>query len=87
MTDVEDRFARKYPEIVRQEADHALVERFTYHPPQPGQPDLYERVRAAGLELARLLNAYVPGSPELRHALDSIDQAVMWANAGIARRS
>ncbi|MEV4557795.1 hypothetical protein AB0K51_12435 [Kitasatospora sp. NPDC049285] len=78
---------RAFPEIARQEHDAELVERFSYHPPRPGQPELYEQVRAAGLDFARLLNSYVPGSPELTHAVDSIDQAVMWANAGIARRS
>ncbi len=65
--------------------DVELVERFTYHPPRDGQAEVYERVRAAGLEFARLLNSYVPISPELNRAVDSIDLAVMLANAAVAR--
>lgn len=78
-------FDRSFPEVARGERDHELVNRFTYHPPQPGQPELYEQIRAAGLEFARLLNAYCPHSRELSSAISSVDQAVMWANAAIAR--
>lgn len=62
-----------------------LVNRFTYHPPQPGQPELYEHIRRAGLEFAALLNHHCPASHELSSAISSVDQAVMWANAAIAR--
>jgi hypothetical protein len=78
-------FDRAFPGVARGERDHELVQRFTCHPPQPGQPELYEMVRAAGLEFACLLNAYCPGSRELSLAIDSVDHTVMLANAAIAR--
>lgn len=81
----DERFERKFPEAARHERDHELVNRFTYHPPEPGQPELYELIRAAGLEFARTLNAYCPNSLELSSAISNVDQAVMWANAAIAR--
>jgi hypothetical protein len=81
----EDRIERKYPAVALQLRDEELTNRFIHHPPGPGQPELYEQIRAAGLDLARLLNAYCPAGPELAHAIDAVDQAVMWANAAVAR--
>lgn len=81
----EDGFRRSFPEIIRAERAEQLQHRFTYHPLQPGQAEIYERVRAGGLDFARLLNAYVPDGPELARAIDAIDQAVMLANAAVAR--
>lgn len=66
--------------------DLDLENRFTYHAPGPGQPERYERVRAGGLALAELLEETCPSSPELTRAVNSIDDAVMLANAAIARR-
>lgn len=85
LTMSDERFERKYPDVARQERDDELTNRFTYHAPLPGQPELYEQIRTAGLEFARLLNAYCPSSRELSSAISSVDQAVMWANAAIAR--
>lgn len=61
--------------------------RFTYHPPsiENDQPARYEQIREAGRKLAHLLDELVPESWEKRVAIDQVDQAVMWANAGIAR--
>lgn len=81
----DERFERKFPEVTSREHHEELINRFTYHPPQPGQPELYERIRAAGLEFARVLSAYCPLSGELSTAIGNVDQAVMWANAAIAR--
>lgn len=78
-------FERAFPEVARSERDRELAGRFTYHPPQPGQADLYEMIRSAGLDFARLLNGYCPVSRELSSAITAVDQAVMWANASIAR--
>ena len=65
--------------------DLDLTNRFTYHPPEPGQPERYERVRAGGLALAELLVEMCPSSPELTRAVNAVDEAVMLANAAIAR--
>jgi hypothetical protein len=64
-----------------------LENRFTYHPPTAEQIPLYEEIRPAGKALARMVLRMVPAGPERDKALDSIDQAIMWANAGIARRT
>ncbi|MGW6603337.1 Acb2/Tad1 domain-containing protein [Streptomyces sp. NPDC055036] len=65
--------------------DLNLETRFTYHPPQPGQADRYEQIRAGGLALAQLLAELCPSSPELSRAITHIDEAVMNANAAVAR--
>lgn len=62
-----------------------LTHRFTYHPPKDGQESQYEDIRAAGLDFAEAINFECPDSPELSTALSKIDEAVMWANAAIAR--
>jgi hypothetical protein len=62
-----------------------LVRRFTYHPPSGDQPDRYEKIRGRGLDLARLVDGLVPDGREKALAITAIEQAVMWANAGIAR--
>ncbi|MFJ2676408.1 hypothetical protein [Streptomyces sp. NPDC087525] len=64
-----------------------LENRFTYHPPQPGQTERYEQIRAGGRALAQLLAELCPGSPELTRAINAVDDAVMLANAAIARHS
>ena len=62
-----------------------LVNRFTYHPPKDGQAEQYEQIRATGLYLANLINAQCPESREKSLAVTHIEDAVMWANAAIAR--
>ena len=65
--------------------DDDLVSRFTYHPPKNGQAERYENLRAQGLHLARLVSEHTPPSREQSLALTHLEQAVMWANAAIAR--
>lgn len=60
--------------------------RFTYHPPTEGQPERYARIRAKALDLARLIEHEVPTSREQSLAYTALEECVMWANAGIARR-
>ena len=62
-----------------------LENRFTYHPPKPHQPKIYEEIRNTGKELARLINASCPESRELSLAVTKVEEAVFWANAAIAR--
>jgi len=61
--------------------------RFTYHEPQEGQPDLYERIRAKSRELAELIVEVTPESREQSLAVTKVEEATMWANAAVARRS
>lgn len=61
-----------------------LDNRFTYHPPKPGQAEKYEALRSKGKELAELINELVPDSREKSLALTQLQNATMWANAAIA---
>lgn len=63
-----------------------MTTRFTYHPPKPGQPELYEAIRGCARDLAELVDSICPASRELSLALTKIEEAVFWANAAIARR-
>lgn len=65
--------------------DDDLVNRFTYHPPKGDQSKRYEEIRRQGLGLANLINEYTPPSREQSLALTHLEEAVMWANAAIAR--
>lgn len=62
-----------------------LENRFTYHAPVKGQPEVYQEIRQGGLRLALLMDRYAPESPELDEAIRRIEEAVMWCNAAIAR--
>lgn len=62
-----------------------LSNRFSYHPPWGGQADKYKQLRELAADFAGALCQFVPESRELSLALTNLEQAVMWANAGIAR--
>ena len=62
-----------------------LANRFTYHAPQNGQAERYQVIRDAAHEFAKLLNDQCPESREKSLAVTHLEDAVMWANAAIAR--
>jgi hypothetical protein len=65
---------------------HDLENRFTYHaPPSADHVAAYQKVRAAGLTLALTLDGLAHESRELSLAITRVEEAVMWANAAIAR--
>lgn len=64
-----------------------LLKRFTYHTPLGNQPELYGLICNGGLELAQIVDEYCPDSREKSLAITHIEEAVMWANAAIARNS
>ncbi len=66
--------------------DTELRIRFTYHPPKDGQPAKYGKIRDAALELAVLIRDLTPASREQSLAITKLEEAVMFANAAIARR-
>lgn len=70
---------------VREEKAADLRHRFTHHPPKGDQPVRYEAIREAAGELAFLIADQTPPSREQSLALTNLEQAVMWANAAIAR--
>jgi hypothetical protein len=68
------------------QATEELKLRFTYHPPKPGQPALYEDLRARGFMMAQFIEENCPDSRERSLAITKIEEAIFWANAAIARR-
>ena len=62
-----------------------LAHNFTYHKPKDDQPERYESIRATALVLAKKMCALCPPSRELSLALTKLEEAIMWANASIAR--
>lgn len=67
-------------------ASNAGIERnFTYCPPLPTQPPRYNAMRSDAMKLALLVNRCCPPSRERSLALTKLEEAIMWANAAIAR--
>ncbi len=64
-----------------------LRNRFTYHPPKDGQSVVYEKLRFNGRNLAEMIDELAPDSREKSLAITHLEQAVMWANASIARHA
>lgn len=64
-----------------------LENRFKYHPPKEGQPALYEAIRDAAFQYAKLINVIVPDSREKSLALTKLDEVVFHSNSGIARHA
>jgi hypothetical protein len=63
-----------------------LDNRFDYHPPvRESIKSKHERVRDISKQYADFLNSWVPPGRELSLAITKIEEAMMWANAGIAR--
>lgn len=62
-----------------------LEKRFTYHVPKAGQPQKYRCLRSYGLALANTIDELCPESREKSLAVTKLEEAVMWANASIAR--
>lgn len=66
--------------------DEELASRFTYHPPKGDQAERYGHIRDKARVLALYLDEHVPDSREKSLAITHLEEAVMWANAAIARR-
>jgi len=61
--------------------------RFTYHAPMGDQVEVYSIIRTRVKDIAYMLNEFCPESREKSLAITKLEEAVMWANAAIARRS
>lgn len=59
---------------------------FKYHPPKPEAALAFVSIREKAKELALLVEGVVPAGREQSLAVTNLEQAVMWANAGIARQ-
>lgn len=62
-----------------------LARSFQYHAPTPDQVERYPLIREKAHELAQLIVQLSPPSREQSLAITHVEDAVMWANAGIAR--
>lgn len=71
-------FVELYPE-------RDLSVQFTYHKPLKGQAPRYEILRNCAGQLADIICKTTPASREQSLALTKLEEAVFWANAGIAR--
>lgn len=58
---------------------------FTYHAPKGDQAERYGKIREKARELAELMEESCPDSREKSLASTKLEEAVMWANASIAR--
>lgn len=70
--------------ITQKEQDR-IENTFTYHAPKGDQPTRYEAIRAEAKGMAFVIAANCPESREKSLAMTNLEQAVMWANAAIAR--
>lgn len=61
--------------------------RYAYHAPDATARQKHERVRAAIIACATEIVDQTPCSPEQTRALNALDEAMMLANAAIARNS
>lgn len=58
---------------------------FTYHEATENQVDRYVYLREEAKALANAIDERVPDSREKSLSLTNLEQAIFWANAGIAR--
>lgn len=57
---------------------------FQYHAPKEGQPEEYEKIRAAGKAFAQVIIENTPSSADQTAAIRKVREAVFTANAAIA---
>lgn len=62
-----------------------LENAYTYHAPKGDQIERYQDIRSAVRKVADLINKSCPPSRERSLAFTKLEEAVMWANASIAR--
>ena len=74
---------KKYP--ISAEVDKRLANTFTYHSPKEGQPERYVTLRDRARDLAYQIVELTPPSREQSLALTKLEEAIMHANAAIAR--
>jgi hypothetical protein len=58
---------------------------FKYHTPNVEQIEKYGRVRGFAKEMAYCIDYNCPNSREKSLAMTKLEEAIMWANASIAR--
>jgi hypothetical protein len=72
-----------YPVLPHKETQ--IDKAFTYHAPKEGQGPRYTELRKSARDFACQILHFTPESREQSLALTKLEEAVMWANAAIAR--
>ena len=65
--------------------NETIENNFKYHAPTGDQQTKYEALRAKGKELAYLIEESCPPGREKSLAITKLEEAIMWANASVAR--
>lgn len=75
------------PYILSPHVRRQIMEAFTYHAPraETSQSFRYEDLRTEARDLAMRIAVMTPPSREQALALTKLEEAIMWANAAIAR--
>lgn len=73
------------PDAEQHKLEQRIKNDFTYHPPTPEQVEKCTKLRAQAKDLAMTIALLCPASREQSLALTNLEQAIMWANAAIAR--
>jgi hypothetical protein len=71
----------------RTEPDAKIENNFMYHSPSPEQAADYINLRNEAKDLAYMIQDTCPDSREKALAMTKLEEAVMWANAAIARNA
>jgi len=64
-----------------------LINRFTFHPVQTGQPTKYTTIRSEAFEFAEKIARLAPAGRERSLAITKLEEVVFWSNAAIAREA
>lgn len=75
----------EYKYLLDDKMRERLERDFIYHSPKEDQTQRYVQIRDAAKNLAYLIVGSTPPSREQSVALTQLEDAVMWANAAIAR--
>ncbi len=65
--------------------EEQIKNNFKYHAPKGEQIEVYKKIRENVKQIALMINEYIPDSREKSLSLTKLEEAVMWANAGLAR--
>jgi hypothetical protein len=74
-------------ERIKRVPSEDIEERFKHHPPTPERAVLHGNVRNAAYNMAIYWDDNLPVSREKSLAMTKLEEAVMWANAAIARNA
>jgi len=75
----------KEEKIIEIAESEEIENNFKYHKPTQSQQERYVSLREKAKELAYLIGNYCPQSREKSLAFTKLEEAIMWANASIAR--